>query len=390
MEIVIPVFNEEAALAGAIAVLHAYLTEWLPFDWLVTIVDNGSTDLTREVAHRLAGQLPGVRVLCLDFKGKGNAISTAWSASEADIVAYMDVDLSTHLDALLPMLTALASGHSDLAIGSRLMYGANMVRSLKRDVVSRCYNGMLRLTHGVRFSDAQCGFKAGRTSVVRPLLRQVQDRTWFFDTELLLLAEHNGLRVLEVPVDWVEDRDSRVAVARVALINLGGMLRCVRVKATGRARVPGLPVRGTPQPIHPAAVVRPKGRHRLAGDVAGFAAVSALCVAAAQESFSIARWWWPPTAAALLAALLAARIAAEIDWLLPAAAQHFAPRQRWRGLLGSGLVGALVGGTLLAFAAPGAAADPSGKAAALLAVTALGVAARLAVVWPVPSRRIPR
>lgn len=184
VDIVIPVYNEERALPGCVDVLRHHLTGHFPFDWTITVVDNASTDDTPKVAAGLAGDR--VRVLRLERKGRGLALRTAWSASTADVVVYMDVDLSTGLDALLPLVAGVVDGHADIAIGSRLAPGARTVRGPRREIISRCYNLLLRLTHGARFSDAQCGFKAARTDVVRPLLAHVVDDAWFFDTELLL------------------------------------------------------------------------------------------------------------------------------------------------------------------------------------------------------------
>ena len=253
VDVVIPVFNEEHALPGCIEVLHGYLGERFPFDWMITIVDNGSTDHTRTVATALAKRWSRVRMLALDRKGKGHALRVAWSVSTADVVAYMDVDLSTGLDALLPLVASLADGHSDIAIGSRLAPGARTVRGTKREFISRGYNVLLKLVHRTKFNDAQCGFKAARASVIGPLLRHVEDNSWFFDTELLLLAEYNGLRVFEVPVDWVEDTDSRVRITSTAAVNLRGVLRIAWQKIRGTARVTGLPPRPGPRRIHPDA-----------------------------------------------------------------------------------------------------------------------------------------
>ncbi|MBW4720650.1 dolichyl-phosphate beta-glucosyltransferase [Saccharothrix obliqua] len=261
VDIAIPVHNEQRALPGCVAALHQYLEGAFPYDWTVTVVDNASTDRTREVARELAATWPRVRLLTLDRKGKGVAVRTAWLRSDADILAYMDVDLSTGLDALLPLIAPLATGHSDLAIGSRLAPGARTVRGVRRELVSRGYNQLLKLVHGVRFSDAQCGFKAVRADVVGPLLRDVVDDGWFFDTEMLLLAEHNGLRLHEVPVDWVEDADSRVRVAGVAADNLRGLARVARAKFVGTAKVTGLPHRPPPAPAHPDPVAaHPRAR----------------------------------------------------------------------------------------------------------------------------------
>ena len=228
VEIVVPVHNEEHVLEASIRRLHGYLAASFPFPFRITIADNASTDATWPLALRLAGQLPEVRAVHLPQKGRGRALRQVWGASDADVVAYMDVDLSTGLEALLPLVAPLVSGHSDLAIGTRLANGAAVVRGPRRELVSRCYNLLLRTTMRARFSDAQCGFKAGRTEVVQALLPEVEDQAWFFDTELLLAAQRGGLRIHEVPVDWVEDTDSRVDVVRTALDDLRGMARVAR------------------------------------------------------------------------------------------------------------------------------------------------------------------
>jgi putative flippase GtrA len=228
VEIVVPVHNEEHVLEASISRLHGYLAASFPFDVRITIADNASTDGTWPLAMRLAGRLPHVRAVHIAKAGRGRALRQVWSASDADVVAYMDVDLSTGLEALLPLVAPLVSGHSDLAIGTRLANGAAVVRGPRRELISRCYNLLLRTTMRARFSDAQCGFKAGRTEVVQALLPSVEDQAWFFDTELLLAAQRRGLRIHEVPVDWVEDTDSRVDVVRTAMDDLRGMARVAR------------------------------------------------------------------------------------------------------------------------------------------------------------------
>jgi putative flippase GtrA len=228
VEIVVPVHNEQQVLEASIWRLHSYLTASFPFSFRVTIADNASTDATWPLALRLAEQLPHVRAVHIPQKGRGRALRQVWSASDAAVVAYMDVDLSTGLEALLPLVAPLLSGHSDLAIGTRLANGAAVVRGPKRELVSRCYNLLLHTTMRARFSDAQCGFKAGRTEAVKALLPAVEDQAWFFDTELLLAAQRGGLRIHEVPVDWVEDTDSRVDVVRTAMDDLRGMARVAR------------------------------------------------------------------------------------------------------------------------------------------------------------------
>lgn len=238
VEIVIPVYNEEATVEASILRLHRYLTEQFPLTWVVTVADNGSGDRTWGLACRLAGELRGVRAVHVAQKGRGRALRTAWLASTARVVAYMDVDLSTDLDGLLPLVAPLLSGHSDLAIGTRLAPDARVVRGARREIISRGYNLILKTVLANRFSDAQCGFKAVRADVARALMPLVDDQGWFFDTELLALAEHNGLRIHEVPVDWVDDPDSRVDVTHTALEDLRGIRRMVRRFAAGEGGLP--------------------------------------------------------------------------------------------------------------------------------------------------------
>jgi putative flippase GtrA len=225
LDLVIPVYNEEADLEPCVRRVNAYLMAAFPYSFRITIADNASADSTLAVAAGLAAELPRVRVVHLDHKGRGHALKAAWSSSPALVLAYMDVDLSTDLAALLPLVAPLISGHSDLAIGSRLSHGSRVVRGLKREVISRSYNVLLRAALGVRFSDAQCGFKAIRKDVADRLLPLVRDGGWFFDTEVLVLAQRSGMRIHEVPVDWIDDPDSRVDIVRTALEDLRGIAR---------------------------------------------------------------------------------------------------------------------------------------------------------------------
>jgi putative flippase GtrA len=234
VEIVVPVYNEVAALAPNIRRLRGYLAEVFPFTFRVTIADNGSTDGTWDAATELAAEFTEVRAVRLEEKGRGRALHAVWSGSDAQVLAYMDADLSTELSALLPLVAPLLSGHSDLAIGTRLSRGARVVRGPKRELISRCYNALLHVVLRARFSDAQCGFKAIRADCARELLPLVHDRAWFFDTELLVLAERAGLRIHEVPVDWVDDPDSRVDIVATALADLRGVARLARDLRTTR------------------------------------------------------------------------------------------------------------------------------------------------------------
>ncbi len=272
VDIVVPVYNEEHDLGPSVRRLHAYLTQTLPFSWRITVADNASVDGTAEIAATLAAELAGVRVVRLEQKGRGRALRQTWLDSDARVVAYMDVDLSTDLAAVLPLLAPLLSGHSDLAIGSRLARSSRVVRGPKREVISRCYNLLLRATLRARFSDAQCGFKAIRADRAQVLLPHVQDTGWFFDTELLVLAERSGLRIHEVPVDWVDDPDSRVDVLATALADLRGIARLARGLLTGRlpladlrAAVAGADASFPPLDGVPTALPRQLARFALVG-----------------------------------------------------------------------------------------------------------------------------
>jgi len=240
VEIVVPVYNEEDDLSSSIRALHHYAAQQA-WSHRIVIADNASTDATSAIATTLAAELPNVSFVRLEQKGRGRALRLAWGQANARVVAYMDVDLSTDLAALPVLVAPLLSGHSDVAIGTRLNKSSRVVRGPKREFISRSYNRLLRLTLRSRFSDAQCGFKAVRADHLPALLAQVQDEQWFFDTELLVIAERTGLRIHEVPVDWVDDPDSRVDILGTAWADLRGIARLSRELASGRIRVSEVP-----------------------------------------------------------------------------------------------------------------------------------------------------
>ena len=247
LDVVIPVYNEEVALADSVRRLHAYLQNSFPYPVRITIADNASVDATPRIAAELAAELDDVRAVRLEQKGRGRALHEVWSESDAMVLAYMDVDLSTDLAAVAPLVAPLISGHSDLAIGTRLGRGSRVVRGAKREFISRCYNLILRSALHARFSDAQCGFKAIRADVAHQLLPHVADTGWFFDTELLVIAERSGLRIHEVPVDWVDDPDSRVDIVSTATADLRGVGRLLRGFATGSIPVTAIAAQLAPR-----------------------------------------------------------------------------------------------------------------------------------------------
>jgi putative flippase GtrA len=299
VEIVVPVRNEEYDLGPNIRRLRAFLDSSFPFLAEVCIADNGSTDATWEIGCLLAAEVPGVRVVRIEEPGRGRALKQVWSESSADVLAYMDVDLSTNLNALLPLVAPLVAGHSDVAIGTRLHRGSRVVRRPKREFISRCYNLLL---HGVlrsRFSDAQCGFKAIRADVAAELLPLVKDTSWFFDTELLVLAERAGLRIHEVPVDWVDDLDSRVKIASTIMDDLRGIARVGTDLARGGIPLDNLrAIYGRPPLADPKTT--------LATRVLRFGAIGVLSTAAYALLYLVLRGVVPAQLANVLALLITA------------------------------------------------------------------------------------
>ncbi|WFE43343.1 dolichyl-phosphate beta-glucosyltransferase [Verrucosispora sp. WMMD1129] len=373
LDVVVPVYNEEVDLGPSVRRLHAHLAEHFPYPFRITIADNASIDGTPAVAEALTVELPEVRVRHLSAKGRGRALRAAWSASDAPVLAYMDVDLSTDLAALLPLVAPLISGHSDVAIGTRLARTARVVRGARREVISRTYNLLLRGTLAVRFSDAQCGFKAIRADVARELLPLVQDTGWFFDTELLVLAQRAGLRIHEVPVDWIDDPDSRVDVVATAVADLRGIGRLGRALLTGalplaelRAQLGRAPLAAPPQQA-PAGLPRQLVR---------FAAVGVVSTCAYLLLFTLTRGALGAQPANLLALLLTAvaNTAANRRLTFGIAGRRHVTRHHVQGLLAFALGLALTSGSLAILhvaTTPDRAVELAVLLAANLAATAL-------------------
>jgi glycosyltransferase involved in cell wall biosynthesis len=246
VDVVIPVLNEAHVLEKSVNTVRLFLKQHPECAWRVVIVDNGSTDGTQEAAQRLAGLHADVHFLHLKQKGRGRALRYAWLGSEADVVCYMDVDLSTDLKHLPELIDAVAVQGYDVAIGSRLMKESQTRRSLKREIISRIYNLIVKAALQTKFTDAQCGFKAMSRSAVQQIVPQIEDQSWFFDTELLVLAEKQGFRIKDIPVLWIEDDDSRVKILKTGWDDIKGVLRLRRqivrrktVPATARVKGSG-------------------------------------------------------------------------------------------------------------------------------------------------------
>ena len=359
VDVVIPVYNEEAALPGSIERLQEYLANGFPFSWVITIADNASTDGTLAVAEALASRLSGVRVRHLDQKGRGRALRSAWTESDSDVVAYMDVDLSTDLDAFLPLVAPLVSGHSDVAIGSRLAPGAAVARGPKREAISRTYNAILRTMFATQVRDMQCGFKAVRRDVATSLLPAIEDQGWFFDTELLLLAERNGLRIHQVPVDWVDDPDSRVHVTSTAIDDLRGAFRLAALFSQGGGRIEEL-----------------QGRHGLEDDfgrrIVSFAAIGVASTIVSLVLFLLLR--------VPIGAVAANVVALTVTFLgntwLNARFSYRADRPRWRAV-GIIYLATLLASTLALIGVDALGGGLVAQVATLVTVWALAGAARL-------------
>ncbi|RKN48578.1 glycosyltransferase [Micromonospora endolithica] len=366
LDVVVPVYNEETDLEPCVRRLHAHLSAHFPYPFAITIADNASVDRTLAVAEALAAELPGVGVRHLDAKGRGRALRAAWSDSSAPVLAYMDVDLSTDLAALLPLVAPLISGHSDLAIGTRLARTSRVVRGAKREVISRAYNLLLRGTLAARFSDAQCGFKAIRADVAGELLPLVRDTGWFFDTELLVLAQRAGLRIHEVPVDWVDDPDSRVDIVATALADLRGIGRLGRALLTGALPMAQLRAQlGRAPLVAPPAQV-PAG---LAGQLVRFAAVGVASTCAYLLLFVATRGALGAQPANLVALLVTAvaNTAANRRLTFGVTGRRHAGRHHLQGLLAFGLGLALTSGSLAVLHAVAAAPARSVELVVLVA-----------------------
>lgn len=223
----IPVYNEERALPQSVPVLRDFLAgPAFPYEWRILIADNASVDNTPAVSKQLVAENHGkVEYVRIERKGRGFALKQVWLASPMDVVSYMDVDLSTGIEAFPALVRAIAEDGYDVAIGSRLASRAKVTRSLKRRMLTRGYNTIIKAMFFTRFSDAQCGFKAVSREAAQRIIPLIEDNNWFFDTELLILAEKLGYRIKDVPVAWIEDTDTRVKITATVTEDLRGLVR---------------------------------------------------------------------------------------------------------------------------------------------------------------------
>ncbi|WP_412077336.1 glycosyltransferase [Streptomyces xanthophaeus] len=389
LDVVIPVFNEEKDLGPCVRRLHGHLSRTFPYPFRITVADNASTDRTPEIAAALAATLDGVRSTRLEEKGRGRALRTVWSGSDAPVLAYMDVDLSTDLNAVLPLVAPLISGHSDLAIGTRLARSSRVVRGAKREFVSRAYNLLLRSSLAARVSDAQCGFKAIRREVAERLLPLVEDSGWFFDTELLVLAERAGLRIHEVPVDWVDDPDSTVHIVRTATEDLKGVWRVGRALAVGALPLDRLARPFGDDPRDRTAV--PDVDRGLPRQLLGFCAVGALSTLLYLLLYSAFRAGTGPQLANGAALLLSAvaNTAANRRLTFGVRGRRRAVRHQAQGLVVFAIGLALTSGSLAALGAATAEPGHSTELAVLITANLAATVLRFLLfrAWVFPERR---
>ncbi|MFJ9735051.1 glycosyltransferase [Streptomyces sp. NPDC101171] len=387
LDVVVPVYNEEKDLEPCVRRLREHLARTFPYAFRITVADNASTDGTSQVAARLAAQLPEVTTCRLEQKGRGRALRTVWSASEAPVLAYMDVDLSTDLNALLPLVAPLISGHSDLAIGSRLARASRVVRGPKREFISRAYNLILRGSLQARFSDAQCGFKAIRRDVAQVLLPLVEDTGWFFDTEMLVLAERAGLRIHEVPVDWVDDPDSTVHIVRTATDDLKGVWRVGRALATGSLPLDRLARPFGDDPRDREIQDVPRG---LARQLVGFCVVGGLSTLFYLLLYSTFRQFSGSQVANALALLVSAvaNTAANRRLTFGVRGRGGAVRHQAQGLVVFAIGLALTSGSLAALNAAGGSPAHSTELAVLIAANLAATVLRFLLfrAWVFPDR----
>ncbi len=386
LDLAVPVFNEEVDLERAIRELHRYLTSEVDVSWQITIADNASTDETAAIADRLAREFDRVSVVHISEKGRGLALKRVWLASSAAVVAYVDVDLSTELSALPPLIAPLLSGHSDIAIGTRLAATSRVVRGRRREFISRSYNLIVKRTMDVRFSDAQCGFKAMRSDVARQLIPLVEDNEWFFDTELLIIAEKSGLRIHEVPVDWIDDPNSSVDLVAAARADLVGLWRVARSIVGGRVPVEEIYAELGRAPIGLAGVPS------FFGQAVRFAAIGLFSTLTYALLYIALQWTMPGQEANFLALIVTAVLntGANRRFTFGVRGRVSAARHHVQGLVIFGLAWALTAGALAVLHQVDPLSSPIVELAVLTGANLVGTALRFVLLRAWVFRRSPR
>ena len=218
IQVVLPVYNEERSVLATSEIVHAFFVANPQHEWEAVIADNASIDGTPDLGKAIASKYDEFEYLRIERKGRGAALREAWQNADSQVVAYTDIDLSTSLRSLIDAAELIERG-ADIVVGNRVHPESIVKRSLQRTIMSRIYNFVARKTLGLRFNDVHCGFKSGRRTVIQGLLTEIEDDYWFFDTELLYLAQRKGLKNVEIPVVW-EESDSDSALNLLGLYRL--------------------------------------------------------------------------------------------------------------------------------------------------------------------------
>ena len=226
IDVVLPCYNEISILRSSVERTLQFFNSAPQYNWHLVIADNGSTDRTDELGKTLAEKNDQVSIISIPEKGRGHALHQAWTTSSADIVTYMDVDLSTRIEHLLDLVQLIDRSNCEVAIGTRLSKQSKTKRSLKREITSQGYVFLIRLFFpSLSITDAQCGFKALKRTTAEVIVPKIKNREWFFDTELLIIAHKEKIGICELPVEWTEDPDSKVNILKTAFEDIRGLIR---------------------------------------------------------------------------------------------------------------------------------------------------------------------
>ncbi|MFH0875070.1 MAG: glycosyltransferase [archaeon] len=215
IDIVLPVYNEEELLEYNTLKLHTHLSSFFKdYNWKIIIAENGSNDQTFRIAKKLCKKYSNISCFHLKTKGRGFALRNAWTDSKADIVCYMDIDLSTDLSHLKDLISSVGAKYT-AATGSRLSNLSKVSRPIYRSFLSKSYNFLVRLILKTKIMDLGCGFKAAKRELIVPLFKSVKSNDWFFDAELFLLIEKKEYSIKQIPVKWMHGAKSKVKLTSI-------------------------------------------------------------------------------------------------------------------------------------------------------------------------------
>jgi len=227
--LMLPVYNEERIIEDSVNTLHEYMKNNIIFDWKIVIVNNGSTDKTSKISKNLQKKYKNIDYVEIEKKGRGNALRESWKNYDADIYSYCDCDLATDISQLRELFDSIDRG-ANISTGNRYKKDSQTRRTLTRLITSKTYLFLIKILFNTKVSDFQCGFKAIDKKTKDDIVTITKDNDWFFDTELLLLAEREGYNIAQIPVTWTEKRikDSKVRVIPASLNNLINLIKLKR------------------------------------------------------------------------------------------------------------------------------------------------------------------